>query len=185
MQLIGPARQRTFRVVAAAGALVAVGIAAPMAASAAPAGVSYSIGPITDVSVGCPGTGDISDAVDRTRGYVYQEFEGCDRGDGVGFARSTDGGQTFTRAEPLPRSLGGWDPWLAVAPDGTLYAAFMKTIGPRTYPIIDVSHDYGRTFTVERSLRTTQSRRQLGRRRLPRRRLERHAVRRLGLRPVQ
>jgi hypothetical protein len=89
---------------------------------------------------------------------VYQEFEGCDDHDnGIGFARSTNGGRGYSRPHALPFSGSGWDPWLAVAPDGTLYAAFMKTTGGRMYPIIDVSHDYGRTFTVERSLRPGKS----------------------------
>jgi hypothetical protein len=77
---------------------------------------------------------------------VYQEFEGCDHGHGVGFARSANGGHSYTAPVALPFSGGGWDPSLAVAPDGTVYAAFMKTAGHRTYPRIDVSHNYGRTF---------------------------------------
>ncbi len=120
---------------AATGAAVVVVLSVASAGSAARAGASmsahpahgssarvrYSVGPISDVSVGCPGTGDISEAVDRTKGYVYQEFEGCDHDDGVGFARSTNGGDSYARPVALPGSNGGWDPWLAVAPDGTLY----------------------------------------------------------------
>lgn len=120
--------------------------------------VGYSVGPISDVSVGCPGTGDVSEAVDGDRGDVYQAFEGCDHAAGIGFARSTDGGDAYGPPVALPDSHGGWDPWLAVAPDGTLYAAFMDTIGSRTYPIVDVSHDHGQTFAVERSLRPDQDR---------------------------
>jgi photosystem II stability/assembly factor-like uncharacterized protein len=174
VQLIRFARRREFGLMAAAGAAVALAVplTAPAALSAArPGGVTsghlarqsaasvrYSVGPIRDVSVGCPGTGDISEAVDRARDVVYQEFEGCDHGNGIGFARSADGGHSYTRAVALPGSNGGWDPSLAVAPDGTLYAAFMNTLGTRTYPVIDVSHDYGRTFDVERSLRPAQRR---------------------------
>lgn len=120
------------------------------------AGVSYSVGAISDVSLGCPGTGDISEAVDPTREYVYQEFEGCDHSNAIGFARSTNGGNSYTPPVALPGSVGGWDPWLAVGPDGILYAAFMNTIGSRTYPIIDVSHDFGGTFSVEQSLRPSR-----------------------------
>jgi hypothetical protein len=94
--------------------------------------------------------------VDRTRDYVYQEFEGCDHHNGIGFARSTNGGDSYTQPVALAGSHGGWDPWLAVAPDGTLYAGFMNTIDHRTYPVIDVSHDYGRAFHVEQSLRPDQ-----------------------------
>ena len=171
MQLIRPARRLTFRLMAVAGVAAAVVFSAGTAGSTAqagasmsgrlanqsPASVTYSVGPINDVSVGCPGTGDISEAVDRARDLVYQEFEGCDHGNGIGFARSTNGGENYTQPVALPGSGGGWDPWLAVAPDGTLYAGFMNTIGDRTYPVIDVSDDYGLTFNVEHSLRPAQS----------------------------
>jgi hypothetical protein len=167
MQLIRPARR-----LAAAGAAVAVTLAATTAGSApqasaltsaglaqkAVAGVSYSVGPISDVSAGCPGTGDISEAVDRSRDYVYQEFEGCDRDNGIGFALSANGGDSYTAPVALPLSGGAWDPSLAVAPDGTLYAAFMSTIDHATYPVIDVSHNHGRTFNVEQSLRPAKIR---------------------------
>ncbi len=123
-----------------------------------PTGIGYAVGPISVVSPGCPGTGDISEAVDRTRHYVYQEFEGCDHGNGVGFARSTNGGDSYLPALALPGSDGGWDPWVAVAPNGTLYAGFMNTIDTRTYPVIDVSFDYGSTFQVEQSLRPAKGR---------------------------
>jgi hypothetical protein len=170
MQPIRSARRRAFRLTAATGATLAVIISAATAGYAVQGAstsgrfaekpatiVRYLVGPISDVSVGCPGTGDVSEAVDRTRGYVYQEFEGCDRDNGIGFARSTNGGKSYTQPVALPGSGGGWDPWLAVAPDGTLYAGFMNTIDHFTYPVIDVSHDYGRTFHVERTLRPAQS----------------------------
>jgi hypothetical protein len=167
MQLIRPARRHAL--IGATGVAVAVIVSAATAGDAAPStasrpdplakqpptSVRYSVGPISNVSVGCPGTGDISDSVDRTRNYAYQEFEGCDHHDGIGFARSTDGGDRYTRPVALPGSNGGWDPWLAVAPNGTLYAGFMKTIDHSTYPVIDVSNDYGRTFRVEQTLRPT------------------------------
>lgn len=161
MQLIKPARRL------AAGAALAVTVAAATAGSASQASaltsghrgqqpaarVSYSVGPISDVSAGCPGTGDISEAVDHTRHYVYQEFEGCNHDDGIGFARSANGGDSYATPVALPDSRGAWDPWLAVAPDGTLYAGFMNTIGNSTYPIIDVSDNHGRTFQAEQSLK--------------------------------
>lgn len=125
---------------------LALGLAFPLAAtpsvpnalsasSSLPAlseSVGYSVGPISDASIGCPGTGDVAEAVDPSRRYLYVEFEGCDGDDGVGSARSTDGGRLFSRPHALPGSHGGWDPSLAVAPNGTLYAAFMNTIGTRT-----------------------------------------------------
>ena len=169
MQLNRPARRRALGLMAATGTAVAVALAVPaagLASQAAPsttgqpsaASVSYSVGPVSDVSVGCPDTGDISEAVDHTRDYVYQEFEGCDHDDGIGFARSVNGGNSYAAPAALPDSDGGWDPWLAVAPDGTVYAAFMNTIDHYTYPIIDVSHDYGSTFTAEQSLKPAQRR---------------------------
>lgn len=168
MRLTSPFRRPRFVFVAATG--LAAGLVAPTAYPAAPVAaaasgqlairsapsLSYSVGPISDVSIGCSGTGDISEAVDGTRDDVYQEFEGCDNGNAIGFARSVDGGESYTPPVVLPDSRGGWDPWLAVAPDGTLYAAFMNTIGNRTYPVIDVSHDDGLTFDVQQALRPAQ-----------------------------
>ncbi len=63
----------------------------------------------------------------RQGGYVYMAFEGCDHGDGIGFVRSTNAGTSYSPPVALPGSHGGWDPSLAVAPDGTLYVAFMNT----------------------------------------------------------
>jgi hypothetical protein len=167
MRVVRPVRRPTSWVTTPArAAAVATALATLAACSAGRSGavrsdhlgqatarVSYSVGKIQDVSVGCPDTGDISEAVDQPRGYVYQEFEGCDNDNGIGFARSANGGRSYTRPVALPDSNGGWDPWLAVAPDGTLYAAFMNTLGRWTYPIIDVSHNYGRTFRAELSLK--------------------------------
>jgi len=169
---IRPTRRRLLRLVATTGAAVAVvGLSVATAGPASQAGAStsrqvakpspmsvrYSVGPISDVSIACPDTGDISEAVYPTRDYVYQEFEGCDHDNGIGFARSINAGDSYTQSVVLPDSGGGWDPWLAVAPDGTLYAGFMNTIDHRTYPVIDVSHDYGLTFEVEQSLRPVHS----------------------------
>lgn len=70
-------------------------------------------------------------------------FEGCDDEEGIGFVRSLDGGAGYSAPVALPGSYGGWDPMLAIAPSGTLYVAFMKTVSSTSYPVIDVSHDYG------------------------------------------
>lgn len=124
--------------------------------SRADAAVGYGVGPISDISGGCPETGDVEEATDPTRGYVYVAFEGCDHGNAIGFVRSTNAGASYSQAIALPGSKGGWDPSLAVGPDGTLYVAFMTTAADHEYPIIDVSHDQGQTFTVENSLRPQQ-----------------------------
>lgn len=156
---------------AATAAVVAAVMAVPPSASADGGGgqtpshqsgeqagsITYEVGPISRVSVGCPGTGDISEASDPGRDYVYQEFEGCDNGNGIGFARSINGGDSYAPPAALPGSRGGWDPSVAVAPDGTVYAAFMNTADHRTYPVVDVSHNFGQSFAVEQSLRPAQA----------------------------
>jgi len=38
------------------------------------------------------------------------------------------------------------DPALAVAPDGTVYAAFMLSHGSQWYPVVAASFDHGATF---------------------------------------
>jgi len=136
--------------------MVLIGAIAMGVASSARA-VGYSVGQITEVSSGCPETGDVSEAADPPRGDVYVAFEGCDHDNAIGFVRSTDAGAGYSEPVALPGSQGGWDPSVAVAPDGTLYVAFMNTADRREYPLIDVSHDQGRTFTVESSLQPQQA----------------------------
>lgn len=75
----------------------------------------------------------------------------------IGFARSTDHGRTFGPAQPVlsPSLPGGaveWDPAIAVAPDGTVYVAYMtKPADPpdgySTVPAVAASVDHGQTFT--------------------------------------
>jgi hypothetical protein len=64
----------------------------------------------------------------------------------IGFARSTDGGRTWDAPREMPGSDQGWDPALAVAPDGTLYVSFMTTRAGYMLPVVDVSRDDGATF---------------------------------------
>jgi len=137
--------------VAALSALAALMLVGPATA------VGYSVGPISEVSAGCPGTGDVQAATDPVRRYVYIAFEGCEHDRGVGFVSSPDGGASYSQPVALPGSRGGWDPSVAVAPDGTLYVAFMDRAAHREYPTVDVSHDQGRTFSVEKTLQPQQS----------------------------
>lgn len=78
---------------------------------------------------------------------------GC-KGNAV--ARSTDGGRTRDAPVNLPGTVGSnlntWDPAIAVAPDGTVYASFMLSRGGRYYPVADASSDHGATFTQSSSL---------------------------------
>jgi hypothetical protein len=128
---------------AAALALLALALS-PVAADAAAGGAGPRVSRITDISKSCPGqNAEVEQASDAARGYVYEIWIGCG---GIGFARSTDGGRHFTSPVALPGSAGGWDPAIAVAPRGTVYAAFMKHRRGRTYPVVDASFNSGRTF---------------------------------------
>ena len=56
----------------------------------------------------------------------------------------------------MPGSIGSnvnvWDPAVTVAPDGTVYAAFMIAKGSQWYPIVAASFDHGVTFPQVSSL---------------------------------
>jgi hypothetical protein len=115
------------------------------AALAAPA---VAVGPAVDVSASCSGqNAEVEQAVDTTLGYVYESWMGCR---GIAFARSTDGGLTFEQPISVPGSVGSnvnaWDPAVTVAPDGTVYAAFMIARGSQWYPVVAASFDHGITF---------------------------------------
>ena len=128
----------------------AVGTATTGAAGATIAagpGVAYQVGPITDVST-CGGqNAEVEQAVDPKLGYVYEEWMGCK---GIAVARSTDGGRTWDAPVSLPGTVGSnvntWDPAIAVAPDGTVYASFMLARNSQYYPVVDASFDHGMTF---------------------------------------
>lgn len=110
---------------------------------------TYTVGPITNISGSCSGQNAESEqAVDSVHGnYVYEVWMGCS---GIAFARSTDGGHTFLAPINLPGTIGSsanvWDPSIAVAPNGTVYAAFMRNKGGQYYPVVVASFDHGATF---------------------------------------
>jgi hypothetical protein len=117
----------------------------------APAGAAttYAVGPISDLTIPCSmQNAEVEQAVDPRTGYVYEDWMGCN---GIGFARSTDGGRTFSAPITLPGSpastYNSWDPSIAVGPDGTVYAAFMIGHGGQWYPVVDASSDHGLTFS--------------------------------------
>jgi hypothetical protein len=98
---------------------------------------------------------EVEQAVDGR--YVYEVWMA--HGRGIGFARSVDGGRTFGRSRIVPgsRSAGrpyAWDPAVAVARDGTLYLSYMRhlivgsgsSVGQEMVPVVDASHDHGRSF---------------------------------------
>ena len=110
---------------------------------------TYMVGTITNISSTCSGQNAESEqAVDSVHGnFVYEIWMGCS---GIAFARSSDGGTTFSGPITLPGTVGStgnvWDPSIAVAPNGTVYAAFMRNKGGQYYPIVVASFDHGVTF---------------------------------------
>ena len=110
------------------------------------------VGPAVEVSAGAACSGqnaEVETAIDHQTGILYEEWIGCG---GIGFARSTDGGKTFSTGFELPGSQAGWDPAIAIGPHGAVYAAFMVFRGGASYPVVDISTDHGTTFPVVRSL---------------------------------
>ncbi len=136
---------RNFGVVATLSAIILV-TAAGAAAAAGPA-ASYRIGPVTNVS-SCGGqNAEVEQAADPKLGYVYEAWMGCK---GIAVARSADGGKTWGAPVSLPGTVGSnvntWDPAIAVAPNGTVYASFMLARNSQYYPVVDASFDHGVTF---------------------------------------
>ena len=89
---------------------------------------------------------EVEQAVDGR--YVYEAWIGCQ---GIGFARSVDGGRTFGATKHVPDTGHLWDPAVAVAPDGTVYVSYMistRTAGGvlELTPAVAVSLDHGRSF---------------------------------------
>ena len=92
------------------------------------------------------GNAEVEQAYDPALGYLYEAWIGCG---GIGFSRSTDGGATFGAAFPVPGSQppygSSWDPAIALAPNGTLYVAFMVSV-PGDAPVVAWSYDHGASF---------------------------------------
>jgi len=144
-------------------ACMALVLAVPAGASAAGHGrfadgpARMRAGPVLEVSRGCQGqNAEVEQAVDYP--YVYEVWMGCR---GIGFARSTDGGRSFGHPLRIPGSAShgiwriggaylptiGWDPAVAVAPDGALYVSYMTRRRPYMHPVVVASVDHGATFT--------------------------------------
>jgi hypothetical protein len=158
-RLMGRTLRRGLRL-AGALALGLTGAAGLMTAGAqavshpAPVRPAHGAGvtPMIDISSGCAGGNAEVEEITAAPSYVYADWIGCG---GIGFARSTDGGRHFSKPVTLPGSTGGggsWDPAIALAPNGTVYASFMHANGrdfkphTRMYPVIDASFDHGATF---------------------------------------
>jgi hypothetical protein len=105
----------------------------------------YRQSPVRELSARCTDqNAEVEQAADPGGRYVYAAWIGCE---GIGFARSRDGGRHFGRASKLRDSgPGSWDPAITVASDGTVYAAFMVTRGPRSAVVVLASFDHGASF---------------------------------------
>jgi len=127
--------------------LIVVAVLA-VATPALGAGTTYTVGPVTDISSACSGqNSEVEQAADPALGYVYEAWMGCQ---GIGFARSADGGRTF-QAPISPPTVGSnyntWDPAVAVGPDGTVYAVYMRSKNSQWFPVVAASFDHGQTFS--------------------------------------
>jgi hypothetical protein len=129
--------------------VLAAGLLAAVVAAVAYAAATYTPNTaVVDLTTRCSGqNAEVEQATDAANGFVYDEWMGCS---GIAFARSTDGGKTFSTPLNVPGSVGStlnaWDPALAVGPDGTVYAAFMISHSSQWYPVVAASFDHGKTF---------------------------------------
>jgi hypothetical protein len=143
---------------AAAGAVLTVWMVASPSARATgwppghvpPSSGPPVVGPVTVVSRCAGQNAETEEAVDPDTGDLFVEWMGCEHR--IGFAVSTDDGQSFSPPIVVPDSTAAWDPSVSVGPDGTVYAAFMRTNGLETYPVVDASFDHGRTFPQVREV---------------------------------
>lgn len=127
----------------------------PSLAIASTGGGSVSMTPPMMVSAPCASgqNAEVEQAADPALGYVYADWMGCQ---GIAFARSRDDGRSWDAPLHLPLSTGSngnaWDPAIAVGPDGTVYAAFMRSKNSQYYPFVAVSRDHGASFAYATGL---------------------------------
>ena len=116
----------------------------PAPPAAGQASLTGSVSPVTEVSKGCAGQNAEVETATAAPRYVYDVWIGCQ---GIGFARSADGGRHFGTSMTAPGSRGAsWDPAIAAAPDGTVYLAYMHRANGYSYPVVDASPDHGASF---------------------------------------
>ena len=129
----------------AIGACAVLALEGPTALAAS--ALTYRESAISTISTCAGQNAEVEQAVDRLLDYVYEAWMGCQ---GITFARSTDGGLHFGVPIILPGSVGStvnsWDPAVVVAPDGTVYAAFMIAKNADWYPVVAASFDHGQSF---------------------------------------
>jgi hypothetical protein len=151
MRYIGAVSRRSLRLT-----LVAVGVTALLGVPPAGAEPVGKISRSVQVSNCKSQNAEVEEAVDHR--YVYDLWMGCTW---IGFARSTDGGQSFGPSLTVPGSFSAtnpgsyaWDPAITVAPNGVVYAAFMffNADTQASYPVVAASFDHGASFTQVSSL---------------------------------
>ncbi|HZY70418.1 MAG TPA: fibronectin type III domain-containing protein [Thermoplasmata archaeon] len=100
---------------------------------------------LVDAPCNIGGNAEVQQAYDAALGYLYELWIGCG---GIGFSRSMDGGYSFSSAMPVLGSSGGssWDPAIALAPNGTVYVAFMHNSGKGPFPEVAWSWNHGLSF---------------------------------------
>ncbi len=106
------------------------------------------------VVVPCPQqNAEVQQAYDPAHDVLYEVWIGC--GNGIGFARSLDGGTTFQPAFAVLGSVDptvgsySWDPAIALAPNGTVYVSFVhyNATSPGTNStVVAWSYDQGASF---------------------------------------
>ncbi len=133
--------------VAVSLALVGAACASSQARTVAQALPAVTVGPVTDVSrsVCAADNAEVEEAAWHQDVYAAWICEPAGPFH-IAFARSADGGKTWSKPVVMPGSSDAWDPAVAVAPDGTLYVSFMNQNASYMYPVVDVSRDQGRTF---------------------------------------
>jgi hypothetical protein len=129
------------KVLGGGAAAAAVFMVTAMASSGAAA--RAGAGPIIDISHTCAGQNAEVEQATWHR-YVYEEWMGCHNS--IGFSRSADGGRTWSAPVVMADSSGAWDPSVAVSPEGVVYVAFMNANNTHTYPVVETSFNFGRTF---------------------------------------
>lgn len=90
---------------------------------------------------------EVAEATDASLGYLFAAWVGCG---GIGFSRSIDGGYSFQAALAVPGSTTGVvsDPSVAVAPNGTVYVAYIRDNVSGDAPMVAGSFDHGASFAA-------------------------------------
>ncbi len=141
-------------VVTVSSAAVAVSTAAGGTGVSAATQQASPIGPVRRISIDCSATSaEVEQASDPALDQVYELWMGCGRSRSMAFARSTNGGATFSKPLLLPDSTAStWDPAIAVSANGVVYASFMTEKDSRMFPVVEASFDHGASFSQVKEL---------------------------------